>query len=286
MNAGAPAAGSSVRALLAQSVACLRGSDSAALDAQLLLAQAMGKSRTWLYAWPDADVDSATMQRFAALLAARAAGTPVAYLLGQREFWSLPLEVGPAVLIPRPETELLVETALELGPAGPARVADLGTGSGAIALALAHERALWQLYATDRSAEALAVARCNRDRLGLERQVQCLAGSWCEPLPPQPFDLIVSNPPYLAADDPHLLQGDLRFEPRSALVAAGDGLQDIRDLATQALPRLKSGAWLLVEHGQEQGRAVRALFAAAGYGRIETRPDAAGRERLTLGCKP
>jgi release factor glutamine methyltransferase len=285
MSAAATVSGPRVRALLEQSAAQLQDSDSALLDVQLLLARALGKSRSWLYAWPEAELEPAAVERFSALLEARRAGTPVAYLLGQREFWSLDLEVTPAVLIPRPETEVLVEAALELGPAGAACVADLGTGSGAIALALAKERPQWQLHATDSSTAALAVAQRNAERLGLAR-VQFLAGSWCEPLPPQPFDLVVSNPPYLAPDDEHLQQGDLRFEPRSALVAAEDGLQDIRLVATQALPRLKPGGWLLVEHGLEQGAAVRRLFAAAGYTQIETRKDGAGRERLSLGARP
>lgn len=273
-----------VRALLEHGTARLASSDSATLDAQLLLAAALGKTRTWLYAWPDAVLQPEVVQQFDTLLEARAAGTPVAYLLGTREFWSLPLRVSPAVLIPRPETELLVETALALGPRGAARVADLGTGSGAIALALASERPLWTVHATDTSDAALAVAEGNRQALALGN-VRFLAGSWCEPLPAAAYDLILSNPPYIAADDEHLQQGDVRFEPRQALVAGEDGLQDIRDLATQALPRLAAGGWLLVEHGWQQGSAVRALLQQAGYREVATQRDAGGRDRMTMGCR-
>lgn len=284
MNAAA-ASVDPVRRVLEHAAAALAGSDSAVLDAQLLLAHALGQSRTWLYAWPDAPVDAAALQRFHALLAARATGTPVAYLLGRREFWSLVLKVSPAVLIPRPETELLVETALALLPSGAALVADLGTGSGAIALALASERPQWQVHATELSLEAMAIAEDNRQSLGLDN-VLMLPGSWCEPLPRTGYDLVLSNPPYIDAGDAHLREGDLRFEPRSALVAGEAGLQDLRVLATQAIARLKSAGWLLVEHGWQQGAAVRALLQAAGYVEVRTRRDAGGRERMTMGRKP
>lgn len=285
MSAVAALADTTVQALLEQAGRVLQESDSAQLDARLLLAEVLGKSRTWLYAWPEASVDAAAVERFQCLLAARAAGTPIAYLLGRREFWSLDLEVNPAVLIPRPDTELLVETALALGPAGPAQVADLGTGSGAIALALASERPAWHLYATDQSAAALQVAERNRQRLGFVN-VELLQGSWCQPLPAVDFDLIVSNPPYLAQDDAHLDQGDLRFEPRTALVAADAGLHDLGCIARQTLSRLKPGGWLLLEHGWAQGAAVRALLAEAGYRQLATHCDAAGHERVSVGARP
>jgi release factor glutamine methyltransferase len=274
-----------VRRALEQAAAKLGDSDSAALDVQLLLAHVLGKTRTWLYAWPEAAVAEADLQRFDALVAARAAGTPIAYLVGTREFWSLALQVSTAVLIPRPETELLVQTALELGPPGPALVADLGTGSGAVALALASERPQWELHATEFSAAALAVAEQNRQALGFSN-VRVLAGSWCEPLLYPSYDLIVSNPPYIAEDDPHLQQGDLRFEPHSALVAGAEGLQDIVDIAAQALLRLKAAGCLLLEHGWQQGPAVRALLQETGFVQVQTRLDTAGRERVTTGCKP
>lgn len=274
-----------IRRVLEQAAARLGDSDSAQLDARLLLSHVLGKSRTWLYAWPEAEVGDSALQRFHALLEARAAGTPMAYLLGTREFWSLALQVSPAVLIPRPETELLVQTALELGPAGPALVADLGTGSGAIALALASERPQWQLHATELSRDALAIAEHNRQSLGLAN-VCMLAGSWCEPLPAGDYDLILSNPPYIADGDEHLQRGDVRFEPRSALVAGDAGLQDIRALAAQALSRLKPAGWLLVEHGWQQGAAVRAILQDAGYTQARTCKDLGGNERMTMGCKP
>lgn len=274
-----------VRSALEQAAARLGDSESAVLDAQLLLAHVLGKTRTWLYTWPDAALAEADLQRVDALVAARAAGSPIAYLLGSRDFWSLTLQVNTAVLIPRPETELLVQTALELGPSGPALVADLGTGSGAIALALASERPQWQLHATEFSAAALAVAEQNRQTLGFAN-VCMLAGSWCEPLPASGYDLIVSNPPYIAEDDLHLQQGDLRFEPRSALVAGAAGLQDIVDITAQALTRLKPAGRLLLEHGWQQGPAVRSVLQEVGYVQVQTILDAGGRERVTLGCKP
>lgn len=285
MDSAAAFKGTAVRRLLELAEALLGNSDSAALDAQLLLAHALGRNRTWLYARPEAMVDAAALQRFDTLVTARAAGTPVAYLLGTREFWSLPLQVSPAVLIPRPETELLVQTALELGPQGPAQIADLGTGSGAIALALASERPHWHVYATELSAAALAVAEGNRQTLELAN-VSLLQGTWCEPLPVIALDLIVSNPPYLAEDDEHLGRGDVRFEPRSALVAADSGMQDFRNIAMQAPSRLRRGGWLLLEHGWQQGAAVRSLLQGTGFVQVATRRDAAGRERMTMGRKP
>jgi release factor glutamine methyltransferase len=273
----------SVASVLKQAVAALAASDSAALDAQLLLAHSIGKSKTWLYAWPEAVLDSAALQHFEVLLKARIDGMPVAYLLGAREFWNLSLAVSPAVLIPRPETELLVETALTLGPVGAATVADLGAGSGAICLALASERPLWTLHATEICPAALAVAQRNRQALALDN-VRLLHGSWCEPLTAPSYDLIISNPPYIDADDAHLQQGDVRFEPRQALIAGEQGLQDIREIARQALPRLRPAGWLLVEHGWQQGAAVRDILEQAGFQRVQTRCDAGGRERMSMGC--
>lgn len=285
MSAAAEPGHVCIGSVLEQAAARLCDSDSAALDAQLLLAHVLGKTRTWLYAWPERMVDAQDLQRFEALVAARAAGTPIAYLLGTRDFWSLTLQVNNAVLIPRPETEILVQAALELGPPGPAQVADLGTGSGAIALALASERPQWSVHATESSARALTVAEQNRVALGLAN-VHMLGGSWCNPLPPGEFDLILSNPPYIAEDDAHLQQGDVRFEPRSALVAGAVGLQDIADVAAQALPRLKRAGWLLLEHGWQQGAAVRSVLQKTGYVEVQTRLDSGGRERMTMGCKP
>ncbi|CAN0602831.1 unnamed protein product, partial [Ectocarpus sp. 12 AP-2014] len=217
-----------------------------------------------------------------AWLQRRQQGEPVAYLLGKREFWSLPLTVTPATLIPRPETELLIECALELSLPGDARVVDLGTGSGAIALALAHERPHWQVTGVDVSAEALEVARANAESLGLAR-VDWRLGNWLEPLGTERFSLIVSNPPYVTPDDPHLEMGDLPFEPRSALVAGEDGFADLR-LITEAAPdHLVPEGWLMLEHGFEQGEGVRDLLTRAGFEAVRSHRDLSGQERISVG---
>jgi release factor glutamine methyltransferase len=253
-------------------------------EAELLLMHALGVDRAWLFMHADAVLDSDAAARLEALLARRESGEPVAYMLGRRGFWTLDLEVGPATLIPRPETELLVELALErLPPDRPLRVADLGTGSGAIALAIASERPRLQVVATDASAEALAVARRNAERLGIGN-VQFAQGDWFEPLGSDTFDLIVSNPPYIEADDPHLQQGDLRFEPATALASGADGLDAIRRIAADASSHLRPDGWLLLEHGWNQGDAVRRLLSAAGYREVVTCRDIERRDRVTGGC--
>ena len=253
------------------------------VDADLLLAQVLGKSRTWLFAHAGDAVDPADADRFRALLARRIAGEPVAYLIGTRGFWTLDLAVTPATLVPRPETELLVELALARLPFGaPVRVADLGTGSGAIALALAKERPQAEVVATDASEAALAVARSNAVRNALH-DVTFRAGSWLDPLAGETFDLIVSNPPYIADGDPHLGQGDLRFEPPMALSSGVDGLDAIRVITRDAPACLCPGGWLLLEHGWDQAPAVRALLAAAGFEAVATHQDLAQRDRVTLG---
>lgn len=269
-----------LRAALADATARLGQSDSAALDAQLLLAHILGKTRTWLYTWPAHELDTGQINAFETLVNRAEQGEPVAYLTGKRAFWTLTLDVTPAVLIPRPETEFLVELALEFGKALPGPVADLGTGSGAIALALASERNDWQLHATDSSEAALQVAQANAARHGFTN-VQLLHGSWCAPLPAARYSLIVSNPPYIANDDPHL--SVLVYEPRSALVAKDDGLADLRSIATEACSRLQPDGWLLLEHGWQQGEAVRGVLQSLGYTDISTRQDAGGRDRVTLG---
>lgn len=253
------------------------------VDGELLLAEALGRSRGWLYAHPEAAVPAPARARFETLLARRQAGEPVAYLLARQGFWSLELEVGPATLIPRPETECLVELALARLPVGqPLRVADLGTGSGAIALALARERPQARLVATDASAEALTVARRNAARLGLGR-VEFREGDWLVPLAQERFDLIASNPPYIEQDDPHLAQGDLRFEPPAALASGADGLDAIRVIVRDAGRHLHPGGWLLLEHGWRQGAAVRALLEVAGFTEVATERDLEGRDRVSLG---
>ncbi len=269
----------SIRQLLEQATRLLH-SDSARLDAELLLACVLDKPRSHLHAWPERVPSPAARLRFAALLQRRAAGEPVAYLTGVREFWSLPLTVTADTLIPRPETETLVALALEKIPAGSsARIADLGTGSGAIALALARERPRCQVIATDASSTAVAVANRNARQLGIAN-VEFLTGNWCEPLPATPFDLIVSNPPYIAQDDPHLQQGDVRFEPRRALAAGPEGMDDLRAIAACARAHLCSGGWLLLEHGYDQGDSTTRLLAEAGYGEIRDHHDDAGLNRV------
>lgn len=253
-------------------------------ELEILLGHCLDRSRTWLYAWPDAAVSEEQAAHFGQLLAERRRGTPVAYLTGRREFWSLDLQVDPQTLIPRPETETLVEWALALPLPDNAEVLDLGTGSGAIALALASERPGWRVCGVDASAGALRVARANSGRLGLHR-VSFLASDWYAALEGRRFDLLVSNPPYIDPDDPHLARGDLRFEPRAALVASGSGLDDLSRLAAGAPQHLRPGGWLLLEHGCGQGMAVRALLSGAGLQGVETRRDLAGRERVSGGYR-
>jgi release factor glutamine methyltransferase len=262
--------------------AALPESPTPRLDAELLLAHALGKSRSYLHTWPERELDAPQLERYEAMLARRQAGEPVAYILGQQGFWNLELEVAAHTLIPRPDTELLVETVLALLPAMPAQVLDLGTGTGAIALALASERQAWQVTGVDRVPEAVALAERNRIRLKLAN-ASFVASHWFSALAGQRYQLIVSNPPYIAADDRHLGEGDVRFEPSSALVAGADGLDDIRLIIAQAPGYLEAGGWLLLEHGFDQAAAVRALLSARGFGAVESRRDLGGHERISLG---
>lgn len=274
-----------VRQLLADAAAALPGVEGRH-EAELLLLHVLGRERSWLFAHATDPVDAADAARFAGLLARRVAGEPVAYLVGHRGFWTLDLAVNPATLIPRPETELLVELALARLPADTAlAVADLGTGSGAIALALASERPQASVVATDASAAALEVARANAVRNALAR-VRFLHGPWFAPLQGMRFDLIASNPPYIASDDPHLQQGDLRHEPASALASGIDGLDDIRVIVAGAAAHLHPGGWLLIEHGWDQGAAIQALLRQAGLEQVCTERDLEQRDRVTLGCLP
>lgn len=256
-------------------------SDSPRLDAELLLSHVTGLSRTSFRAWPEREVSAAHAAEFETLVSERVAGKPVAYLLGHQEFWSLPLYVSSSTLIPRPDTECLVETALSLPLPDRARILDLGTGTGAIALALASEHGDWQVTACDCVDDAVELAR--RNAQALELSVQVVQSSWFSGLAAGTFDLIVSNPPYIASTDHHLEQGDVRFEPSSALVSGSDGLDDIRLIVAQAPDWLDAGGWLLVEHGFDQAKAVRLLFESRGFVKVESRKDYGDRDRLTLG---
>jgi release factor glutamine methyltransferase len=255
---------------------------SATLDAGLLLAHTLRTTRVRLMSDGASVVEPAAVRHYHALLERRARGEPLAYLTGTREFWSLPLRVSTAVLVPRPETELLVERALALRPASEGRVVDLGTGSGAIALALAHERPHWRVTATDISEQALAVARANAAQLRLTR-IDFRQGSWFAPLAAARFDLIVSNPPYVAADDPALEHPALAHEPRLALTPGQDALRCLREIAREAPRHLEPGGWLLLEHGAAQAAAVRHELVLAGCRYVRSHPDLAGHERITEG---
>lgn len=268
----------------------LAGGESPRADADVLLCHLLGCRRSYLMTWPERELDAAQQATLQGWLARRLNGEPIAHLVGEREFWSLPLKVSPATLIPRPDTEVLVEQALTKIPQGPCAVLDLGTGTGAIALALKSERPEVDVWAVDRMADAAALARENSAALGLPIEVR--DGSWFEPLgepdrdnTPR-FAVIVSNPPYIDGADPHLEQGDVRFEPRSALVADDAGLADIRHIVAHAPAYLLTDGWLLLEHGWEQGEAVRQLLRDGGYREVATVRDYGDNDRVTLGLCP
>lgn len=261
-------------------------SDDGRHVAELLLGHALKRDRAWLFAHARDAMAAAELSAFQNLIARRVAGEPVAYVIGTRGFWTLDLRVTPDTLIPRPETERLVELALERLPVDqPVRVADLGTGTGAIALAIASERPQAQVIATDASQAALAIAQDNAQRNDLAR-VQFRPGSWLAPLTGERFDVIVSNPPYIASDDAHLQQGDLRYEPASALASGADGLDDLRQIIRAAPRHLLGDGWLLLEHGWDQGEAVRQLLNDAGFIEVATEQDLEQRDRVSLGCWP
>ncbi|GAB2783328.1 peptide chain release factor N(5)-glutamine methyltransferase [Halomonas shantousis] len=258
------------------------GSPTPRLDAEVLMMDATGRDRVWLYAWGDRELQGFERARFEALVAARAIGHPVAYLIGEREFWGLALTTSESTLIPRPDTECLVEAALARTASPRGDMLDLGTGTGAIALAFASERPGWRVLGVDRVAEAVQLARLNAERLGIDN-ARFAQSDWFAAIASERFDLIASNPPYLADNDCHLERGDVRFEPRSALVAKEAGLADLHFLIRAAREHLEPGGWLLLEHGMAQGVPVREALTAAGYHAVTTLPDLAGHERVSLG---
>lgn len=260
----------------------LAGQPAGQLEAEILICKTLGVSRAWLYANPESCPEAAQSSDYKDLVQRRVQGVPIAYLTGQREFWSLPLKITTDVLIPRPETELLVETVLQSIPADADwRIADLGTGSGAIALAIATERPHCEIHATEYSQAALRLAREN-GRMIAPGRVQFHQGSWLAPLQGK-FQVLVSNPPYIAANDPHLQLGDCRFEPVDALTPGDDALAAFRHIADESRRYLQTGGMLAFEHGYEQGEALRHLLAGLGYQNVETRKDLENRERVTLG---
>ncbi|EEX92977.1 N5-glutamine S-adenosyl-L-methionine-dependent methyltransferase [Vibrio orientalis CIP 102891 = ATCC 33934] len=275
----------SVEYTLKQAVQQLQesGSDSPSLDAAVLLCHALDKPRSFLLTWPDKILDAQQLAAFDDLLQRRLTGEPVAYIVGEREFWSLPLKVSPTTLIPRPDTERLVEIALDKAMQMDGDILDLGTGTGAIALALASELPQRQVTGIDLKQDAQQLAQSNASALNLSN-TQFLAGSWFEPLAAgTEFALIVSNPPYIEKEDPHLTQGDVRFEPLSALVADEKGLADIKHIATQARDYLMDSGWLMFEHGFEQGEPVRELLRSLGYDQVATYKDYGDNDRVTIG---
>lgn len=256
-------------------------SDSAALDAEVLLCFVLQKERSYLRAWSEKRLSSPQRLQFQKLLKQRLEGYPIAYLIGVREFWSREFKVTPDVLIPRPDTELLIELCLGLIPKHEMfKIIDLGTGSGAIAITLAAERPNVTMFATDISEAALKVARQNA-ALHRIKNIHFQKSAWFENINENEFDLIVSNPPYIAANDPHLQQGDLRFEPQHALISEGNGLQDITEIAKSAVHFLKTGGHLLVEHGYDQQDLVQTIFQGFSYQNIQTHKDLAGLPRVT-----
>lgn len=273
------------REWLQQAIATLQGGESPRRDAEILLGHVTGKSRTQILAFDETELNAAHIDALTTLLARRQRGEPVAHLVGTREFWSLPLFVSPSTLIPRPDTECLVEQALARLPPTPCRILDLGTGTGAVALALASERPDCELVAVDCIADAVALAQRNAAHLGIGN-ITLLQSDWFSALDDQRFAMIVSNPPYIDEQDDHLFQGDVRFEPKTALVAGDSGLADLTYIITEGRRWLQPGGYMLLEHGWTQGAAVRERFQAAGYLHAQTCRDYGGNERLTLAQWP
>lgn len=257
-------------------------SESANVDAEALLLHCINKQRSFLYTWPEKVLTADQFKAYKVMIEKRQQGVPVAHIIGEREFWSLPFIVNSTTLIPRPDTEILVETALNLPIAETARVLDLGTGTGAIALSLASERQQWQVTAVDKVAEAVELAKANRQNLNLT-QVEILQSDWFSAVEEQQFQLIVSNPPYIDETDEHLSLGDVRFEPSSALTAGEAGFADLFHIAKHAPKHLSEGGYLLLEHGFEQALIVRQKLIDLGYDNVATVRDFGSNDRCTLG---
>ncbi len=271
-----------IRALLISAIKQLNHAE-ASLEAQIILQHTLNVNHAWLIAHADDEINASDHHVFQVLLQRRLRGEPIAYILGEREFYDLPLKVTPDTLIPRPDTETLVEAALaKIATSQTSTVLDLGTGTGAIALAIAKHRPQTQVTAVDFAEEALTVAKENAARLDINN-VSFIQSDWFAALTSQAFDLIISNPPYIEDNDPHLNQGDLRFEPRTALAAGADGLDDIRAIIQQAEAYLKLNGWLMFEHGYKQASAVAALLEKAGLTAVTTIKDLGGNDRVTLG---
>ena len=270
---------------LREAISQLQASESPRRDAEILLEHVTGRGRTFILAFGETQLTDEQCQQLDALLTRRRDGEPIAHLTGVREFWSLPLFVSPATLIPRPDTECLVEQALARLPEQPCRILDLGTGTGAIALALASERPDCEIIAVDRMPDAVSLAQRNAQHLAI-KNIHILQSDWFSALAGQRFATIVSNPPYIDAADPHLAEGDVRFEPLTALVAGDQGLADLAHIIREGRQYLQPGGWMLLEHGWTQGEAVRALFREAGYLDVATCRDYGDNERLTLGRLP
>lgn len=261
-------------------------SDSARLDVDVLLAKVLGKDRTYLYIWPDKSLSVDEQRDFHNMLARREKGEPIAHIVGEKEFWSMALYVDTSTLIPRPDTEILVERALHLLPPGKSqKILDLGTGTGAIAIAIASERPDSEVLGVDNSESALALAEKNIQRHSLNN-LALLHSHWFDAVAERNYDMIVSNPPYIDPRDQHLRTGDLRYEPMTALVAERHGLADIEMLVDQALNFMSENAWLVLEHGNEQGESVRQRMRRSAYTEVDTARDLNGHERVTYGRKP
>ncbi|OAI12053.1 protein-(glutamine-N5) methyltransferase, release factor-specific [Methylomonas lenta] len=276
--------GESIQTLVKNSVMRLaHASDTPHLDAEVLLCHCLSKNRSYLRAWPEHHPSAAQSLQFWALIEQRCLGEPIAYLTGQREFWSRAFMVSPDVLIPRPDTELLIELSLQHLPSNQAgKIIDMGTGSGILAITLAAERPLADVIATDISSAALNIAKKNAQQLAVGN-IRFLISDWFDAVTESNFDLVISNPPYIAADDPHLQQGDVRFEPESALISGEEGLKDIRLLSEQARNHLKPNGLLLIEHGYNQQTQAQAILQTLNYRQIQTHPDLSGNPRVTSG---